>query len=629
MLDGARHMIAESSASFPSRRKAHHVPASKQSMCAECRRTCPHFNAEEPRCPSHVADAARGRHGDGTRRSAGRIHRLAFALGVLVALTVSANASAGAAANSARQTPISLPPTVSIGNGPTGLAYEGQTHTLYSVNQNSNSVSVVATKSCHAGDTKGCAEARRHSGPRVRCPSRRCRSRYIDRHALRGQRGDRHGLGRQRKNLQCIRSDWLRAGPPTVADPEGPGTGIAVNPLTDTIYVANAGSPYPSTAGHTVSVIDGATCNATTTSGCGQLPPTVTVGYQPVSVAVDQGYNTVYVADPGIAEHRQHGVGDRRGHLRRHNDLGVRPGPGVDHVGTAPFWITLDESTHTAYTANFGSASVSVIDIATCNATTTSGCGQKATTVPVGSLPWALTLDQSHHTLFVANNQDDTLSAINASTCNAVERSSCAERPPASQVGNGPDALVTDPSTGTVYSANFNAGTISVVNSGNCDATVTRGCRAEAPTIPVGSAPSGVAVDTATHTVYVANQGDNTVSVLDASRCSASEATGCASPSATVHVGDGPTGVAIDQATDSVYVANNGGDTVSVIDGATCNAAHQTGCAGHASTLTVGNGPFAIGINPTTDTIYVTDNGAVSIGTIHASTPPHWVTPSR
>ena len=215
---------------------------------------------------------------------------------------------------------------------------------------------------------------------------------------------------------------------------------------------------------------------------------------------------------------------------------------------------------------------MSVIDIATCNATTTSGCGQKTTTVPVGSHPWALTLDQAHHTLFVANNQDDTVSAIDASTCNAVEHSSCAQRPPTSQVGNGPQALATDPSTGTVYAANFSAGTISVVNSETCNATVTRGCRAEAPTSPVGSAPSGVAVDTATHTVYVANQGDNTVSVLDASRCSASDATGCASPSATVHVGDGPTGIAIDQATDSVYVANNSGDTVSVIDGATCNA---------------------------------------------------------
>ena len=114
--------------------------------------------------------------------------------------------------------------------------------------------------------------------------------------------------------------------------------------------------------------------------------------------------------------------------------------------------------------------------------------------------------------------------------------------------------------------------------------------------------------------MYVANQGDNTVSVLNASRCSASEAAGCARPSATVHVGDGPTDLAIDQATDSVYVANNSGDTVSVIDGAKCNAADQTGCAATPATLTVGNGPFAIGIDSITDTIYVTDSGVMSKG---------------
>ena len=405
----------------------------------------------------------------------------------------------------------------------------------------------------------------------------------------------------------------------TVADPEGPGTGIAVNPLTDTIYVANAGSPYPSTAGHTVSVIDGATCNAGTISGCGQIPPTVTVGYQPVSVAVDQVNDTVYVADAGIASNSNLVSVIDGAMCNAATTSGCNQVPASITVGTAPFAVLLDTNTQTAYTANNIGASVSVIDIATCNATTTSGCGQKTTTIPVGSSPWALTLDQAHHTLFVANNQDDTLSAIDASTCNAQEQSSCAKRSPTSQVGNGTQALATDPSTGTIYAANFSAGTISVVNSGTCNATVTKGCRAEAPTVLVGSAPSGVAVDTASHTVYVANQDDNTLSVIDATQCSASVTTGCAQPSATVHVGNGPTGVAVDQATDSIYVANNSAGTVSLIDGATCNAMDQVGCGGTPATISVGNGPSAIAVNPTTDTIYVTNSGpfkgsAASVG---------------
>ena len=558
-------------------------------------------------------------HGDGTRQRGGRLHRIALALGVLAALAVSATPSAGASTDSGLQTPVALPPTVSVGNGPAGLAYDAQTHTLYSANQNSHSLSVVATKSCNADASKGCTK---QVGTVAIGSGALPQGLALDTstHTLYVANAGTDTISVLNAST-CNASDLSGCAKtlPDVADPEGPGTGIAVNQLTDTIYVGNAGSPYPSTAGHTVSVIDGATCNATTTAGCGQTPPSVTVGYQPVSVAVNQVNDTTYVADAGIANNSNLVSVIDGATCNATTISGCNQVPASITVGTAPFAILLDASTHTAYTANFNSASVSVIDIAACNAATTSGCTQKTATIPVGSSPWALTLDEAHHTLFVANNQDDTLSAANASTCNAVEQSSCAKRPPTSQVGNGTDALAADPSAGTVYAANFSANTISVVSADSCNATVTKGCRAEAPTSTVGSAPSGVAVDNASHTVYVANQGDNTVSVLDASQCRASDAAGCASPSATVHVGGGPTGVAVDQATDSVYVANNSAGTVSLIDGATCNAMDQAGCGGTPPTISVGNGPSAIGVNPTTDTIYVTNSGpfkgpAASVG---------------
>jgi YVTN family beta-propeller protein len=553
--------------------------------------------------------------GEETRRRAGRIHRIVLALGVLVGLVISATASAGAAPNPGRQTPVSLAPTVSVGSGPTGLAYDAQTHTLYVANQNSSSVSVITTKSCHAGDTKGCAQrvgaVAIGSGavPLGVALDTSTNTLYV---------ANGNNAISVVNTKTCNASDQSGCGqaPPTVSDPEGPGTGIAVNTLTDTVYVGNAGT-FPSTAGRTVSVIDGATCNATATSGCGQVAPVVNIGFygSPASVAVDQANNTVYVADPGIANNTNTVSVIDGATCDATTTSGCNQAPAAITVGAAPSWIVLDEGTQTAYTANTSGGSVSVIDIATCNATTTSGCGQKAPTIPVGTRPLVLALDQANHTLFVANNWDDTISAIDISTCNAMEQSSCAKRPPTLQVGDGPQALATDPSTGTVYTANFSAGTVSVVSVGTCNATVTRGCRTEAPTTTVGSGPTGVAVDTATHTVYVANQGGNTVSVLDASRCSASDPTGCASPSATVHVGDGPSGIAVDQATDSVYVTNNGGDTVSVINGATCNAKDQAGCGGTPPTVTVGNGPFAVGIDSTTDSIYVTNGGAMSNGT--------------
>ena len=44
-----------------------------------------------------------------------------------------------------RSRAVKLPPTVSVGSAPTGLAFDPATHTLYSSNQNGNSVSVINT----------------------------------------------------------------------------------------------------------------------------------------------------------------------------------------------------------------------------------------------------------------------------------------------------------------------------------------------------------------------------------------------------------------------------------------------------------------------------------------------------
>ena len=111
-----------------------------------------------------------------------------------------------------------------------------------------------------------------------------------------------------------------------------------------------------------------------------------------------------------------------------------------------------------------------MINTATCNARRHSGCGQRHRHVPVGFRPWALTIDSAQHTVFVANNQDDTMSAINSPTCDAAHRSGCGQRPATSQVGKGPQAVITDPATGTVYAANFTDSTVSVIN----DATLQR-----------------------------------------------------------------------------------------------------------------------------------------------------------
>jgi YVTN family beta-propeller protein len=391
-----------------------------------------------------------------------------------------------------------------------------------------------------------------------------------------------------------------------IADPFGP-LALAVDQLTDTVYVANPG-PYGT--GDTVSVVNGSICSSRQSGGCDQTPPTIEVGKGPTGVAVDPATDTVYVTNGGIGE-----TGDTVS-VFNGATCGATQTSGCTStsvtitVGLAPNWIALDLSNGTAYTANMAGNSVSVIDIATCNATIVSGCSQKPADIHVGSNPWALAVDQGLHTLYVANNLDETLSAINTDRCNATTQSGCSVRPPTMPVGGGPQAVVVDPSTNTVYTANFNDNSVSVGDTDSCNAEVTTDCRKVSPAARVGLEPEGLAVDEATHSLYVADLGSNTVSVIDTTGCNAATTHGCSNRMATVHVGSQPTGMAIDPQTNSLYVTDAGGSTVSVIDTATCNAVVQSGCGQTPPEVTVDRQPFGIALDPVTDTVYVTELGS-------------------
>ena len=122
---------------------------------------------------------------------------------------------------------------------------------------------------------------------------------------------------------------------------------------------------------------------------------------------------------------------------------------------------------------------------------------------------------------------------------------------PAGASPPSPPLWSVDPAAGTVYVANSGSGTVSVIDEATSAVTAT---------IPVGSGPDGVAVDPAAGTVYVTNfdggAGINAVSVIDAATRTVT---------ATIPVGAGPWGVAVDPAAGTVYVVNNLAGTVSVI----------------------------------------------------------------
>ena len=85
-------------------------------------------------------------------------------------------------------------------------------------------------------------------------------------------------------------------------------------------------------------------------------------------------------------------------------------------------------------------------------------------------------------------------------------------------------------------------------------------------TIPVGTGPFGVAVDPQTNFIYVANAGDSqngnpgNITVINA----ATNATNTLADPKAVN----PVAVAVNSVTNKIYVANSGSNNVTVIDGA-------------------------------------------------------------
>jgi len=150
---------------------------------------------------------------------------------------------------------------------------------------------------------------------------------------------------------------------------------------------------------------------------------------------------------------------------------------------------------------------------------------------------------------------------------------------------NGGPALPTLTTTGPTLVAKVATGTAALANTAilytyGTPPSVTA-------TVTVGVSPYGVAVDETTNSVYVANLISNTVSVIDGATDTVT---------ATIAVGTEPSGIAVDETTNTIYVANNGANTVSVIDGATDTV---------TATIAVGNSPVGIAVDETTHAVYV------------------------
>lgn len=385
----------------------------------------------------------------------------------------------------------------------------------------------------------------------------------------------------------------------------------ALDPLTHTLYVADPN-------GH-VFVLNVAACNAVSATGCNDPVRTINDPRGPDWVDVDLATDTVYVADDGTNENGDTVSVFNGATCNGTDGNGCGQSGHKIHSGPNPFDLVVDQGTDTVYVANtsFNNGSVAVINGATCNAKVKSGCGQSPAQVPTGSDPTFLALDGSLHTLFAINDTDETISEFDTRFCNGTVTSGCSARPHNEtatfnppESGGTPNTFALDPETGTVFVVNVGGQSFLQAESiRHCNAVDSSGCRLEAPN---ASNPEFLTVvDQTTNTIYAGNSFLPQIDVLNAKTCRAGDVSGCA-PVAEIPVGYSQANMrtgAIDEATHTLYSADFFGNYISVINIAHCTATDTAGCSATWPQLTVGPNPGPPVLNPKTGTLYAPYEG--------------------
>ncbi|MGY1499442.1 beta-N-acetylglucosaminidase domain-containing protein [Streptomyces sp. QTS52] len=244
-------------------------------------------------------------------------------------------------------------------------------------------------------------------------------------------------------------------------------------------------------------------------------------------------------------------------------------------VGNNPGEVVVSADGRTAYAANQGSDTVSVIDIAAAKVTAT---------VAVGDVPAGLALTPDGRTLWVADYSDDAVQPIDLATGTAGAKIT---------VGDGPENMAITPDGTALYVANIHDSTVSPVDL----ATGTAGTP-----IAVGPNPFNVVAAPDGRTVYVSNSGGSTVTPIDT-------ATNDTRP--TYLVTGQAYGLAVSPDGRTLWVSASNGDTITPLD-------TVTGAPG--TPVTVGRSAFDVTLDWNGDTAYVTTADAGTLVPVTTAT---------
>ncbi len=250
------------------------------------------------------------------------------------------------------------------------------------------------------------------------------------------------------------------------------GADPATSTATGEIYAENY-------FGGTVSAIDGSSNTVATT---------ITVGANPEGIGVNPVTHHIYVSNTV-----SNTVSVINGNTNTLNSTNTP-------IATCaqPDGIGIDQATNMVYVACFGAGALQVI-----NGMTNMVVGSP---IPLGLVqPVNVGVNSVTHMIYVADRSSNNVAVLDGTT-----------NPPtllgpliSAGTANGHFGLDVDPIRNLLYvsDSGFGAGNSLIVINGFTK-TVTA-------TIPVGSFPEGVGVDSLRNHIYVANMGSNTVSAVD------------------------------------------------------------------------------------------------------------------
>jgi YVTN family beta-propeller protein len=290
----------------------------------------------------------------------------------------------------------------------------------------------------------------------------------------------------------------------------------------------------------------------------------VTVGNEPLSVAVSPDGARVFVADRN----------DTLTVLDAHTLQPVAGSPVT--VGSSPSSssVAVSPDATRVFVANSDRNTLTVLDAHTLQPAAGSP-------VTVGNGPSSVAVSRDGTRVFVANSGHNTLTVLDAHALQPVAGSPVT-------VGNGPWSVAVSRDGKRVFVANQFGNTLTVLDAHTLQPV------AGSP-VTVGNGPWSVAVSGDGKRVFVANQQDQTLTVLDAQKLQPV----AGSP---VTVGAYPTSVAISPDGTRVFVANLMGNTLTVLDTQKLQPAQ-------GSPVTVGTYPTSVAMSPDGTFVFVANYG--------------------